>query len=135
MTTANEIRAACPVCNGEGRVFRMTPGYEAMAVAANGNPFSWIGTTHEWRLCKPCSGTGLLPPALPPAGEIHALGTCVPVDAERLAEALIPVTRGVWSTPTQRNPDRQSEQDRRWRLNTAAAILAALAKPQEANHA
>ena len=50
---------SCPVCQGEGSVYRMTRAYQAMATAATGG-FGWTGQTHEWRACHPCNGTGLL---------------------------------------------------------------------------
>lgn len=50
----------CPVCSGEGRVYRMTAAYEAMAGRAPGGMFSWAGPTHEWRTCRVCDGAGLL---------------------------------------------------------------------------
>ncbi len=115
---------ACPVCNGEGRVFRMTPEYEAMANIANGDSFAWIGTTHEWRSCKPCGGTGLLPAALPAAGEVHAPGTCVPADPERLKRALHVVDDEVQFMRREASKHRDV---------IAKRILAALAK-QEADH-
>jgi len=52
----------CPVCLGEGRVYRMTAAYEATAAAAAGGSFGWTGPTHEWRSCKPCLGQGVFPP-------------------------------------------------------------------------
>jgi hypothetical protein len=55
----------CPVCNGEGRVYRMTPAYEVVVAQSVGN-FSWTGPTHEWRRCIPCGGTGLIKPPLLP---------------------------------------------------------------------
>ena len=132
MTAVDEIRAALrkhqPVIDFNYEEFNCSCGWK--------RPDSMgVHTVKDGTRSWPAHQRRVLLATLPPAGEIHAPGACVPADAERLAEALIPVTRGVWSTPTQRNPDRQSEQDRRWRLNTAAAILAALAKPQEANHA
>jgi DnaJ-class molecular chaperone len=51
---------ACPVCNGEGRVYRMTGSYEAMVAQAAGGSFGWTGPTHEWRPCRACAGRGVL---------------------------------------------------------------------------
>jgi uncharacterized C2H2 Zn-finger protein len=53
-------RTACPVCNGEGKVFRMTDSYRAVVAEANGNSFGWTGPTHEWRTCHACGGSGLI---------------------------------------------------------------------------
>jgi len=54
------ITQACPVCLGEGRVYRMTASYEAMATNASGGSFGWTGPTHEWRTCRVCDGKGIL---------------------------------------------------------------------------
>ena len=50
----------CPACNGEGRVYRMTPAFEAMSQQAMGGSFGWTGQTHQWRQCHPCKGEGVL---------------------------------------------------------------------------
>lgn len=50
----------CPVCDGEGRVYRMTSAYEMVATQASGGTFGWTGQTHEWRECRACGGSGLL---------------------------------------------------------------------------
>jgi hypothetical protein len=48
---------ACPVCYGEGKVYRMTPFYESMTTQAQGETFGWTGATHEWRICPACRGS------------------------------------------------------------------------------
>jgi DnaJ-class molecular chaperone len=57
--TKRKRKTLCPMCQGEGRVYRMTAAYEAMATSAPGT-FGWTGSTHEWRTCRICSGKGLV---------------------------------------------------------------------------
>lgn len=62
MSAKRRLWQRCPVCEGEGRVFRMTPAYEAMAATAAGRTFGWTGETHEWRPCHACKGLGMVKP-------------------------------------------------------------------------
>jgi len=59
MTKRKVTVQLCPMCNGEGRVYRWTPAYEAAATEAGGRSFSWTGPTHEWRTCRICDGKGI----------------------------------------------------------------------------
>jgi hypothetical protein len=52
-----------------------------------------------------------------------ASGTGEPgLDVDLLARALRVVTRGSWSTPARRDPERQKRQDEAWLTRTAGAI-------------
>lgn len=95
--------SGCPVCGGEGRVYRMTTAYETMATQAAGSSFGWTGQTHEWRTCHACGGSGLLPAVLlrdtPEdrerlAAVIHKRWHRFPDEAGRLADAILAELRG-----------------------------------------
>lgn len=79
----------CPVCGGEGRVYRRTPAYEAMVAAATGWTFRGSARRNWWRECNPCGGSGLISAPLAEADreaeEDRALGA-----AWRRAEAALP---------------------------------------------
>jgi hypothetical protein len=56
-------------------------------------------------------------------GAALASGTGEPgLDVDLLARALRVVTRGSWSTPARRDPERQKRQDEAWLTRTAGAI-------------
>jgi hypothetical protein len=52
----------------------------------------------------------------------RATSTPAGLDVDLLARALRVVTRGSWSTPARRDPERQKRQDEAWLTRTAGAI-------------
>jgi hypothetical protein len=53
---------------------------------------------------------------------VRATSTPAGLDVDLLARALRVVTRGSWSTPARRDPERQKRQDEAWLTRTAGAI-------------
>ena len=80
----------CPVCKGEGQVYRMTPAYEAMVTQANAS-FGWTAETHEWRPCPLCYGAKVIFPGEAVLTELVSASS--PWTEERVSRLLLLLTQ------------------------------------------